>query len=75
MGRVFRLSCGRVSFVLVEQMNIMNIIKQPSSWGGLGLVFSGIAALVASKGQDQTGWAQVMTGAAAIVLPERGASR
>lgn len=54
---------------------MINIIKQPSSWAGFGLVFSGIAALVASKGQDAQGWAQVMTGAASIFIPEQGAKR
>jgi hypothetical protein len=50
--------------------NIINRLREPSSWAGLGLLFQGIAQLIASKGADSSGWASVAAGAAAVLMPE-----
>jgi hypothetical protein len=49
------------------------IIKQPSSWAGFGLIFSGLATLVQTKGTDSQAWAQVVGGVMSVALPEQGA--
>lgn len=48
-------------------------LTQASSLAGLGLLFSGVAQLLATKGQDATAWAQVIGGVGAVLVPEKGA--
>lgn len=43
---------------------------EPSTWAGLGLLFQGIAQLLASKGTDATAWASVAAGAVAVIKRE-----
>lgn len=54
---------------------MFNIIKQPSSWAGFGLIFSGLAALIQTKGQDSQAWAQVVAGVMSVALPEQAAKK
>lgn len=56
-------------------MTMFNIIKQPSSWAGFGLIFSGLAALIQTKGQDSQAWAQVVAGVMSVALPEQAAKK
>lgn len=51
--------------------NVTKRLREPSSWAGLGLLFQGIAALVASRGADSAGWASVAAGVAAVLVPEQ----
>ena len=45
---------------------------EPSTWAGIGLVVSAGGVAVASKGADTAAVAQVFTGLAAILAPEKG---
>lgn len=48
----------------------MQRFKEPSTWAGLALIFQGIAQVVASKGADQTAWASIIGGVAAVAMKE-----
>jgi len=49
----------------------MNRFAEPSTWAGIGLFFQGAAALVASRGADQSGFAAIAAGIAAIFMREK----
>lgn len=51
-------------------MNVIDRVKEPSTWAGLGWVFSGISTLIASKGTDGAGWAQLAAGLGAVFMRE-----
>lgn len=46
------------------------VIKEPSTWAGLGLVSQSIGLLIASKGADTTAWAGLAAGLVAIFRRE-----
>lgn len=48
----------------------LNVIKEPSTWAGIGLVAQSIGMLIASKGADSTAWAGLAAGLVAIFRPE-----
>lgn len=50
----------------------MNRLKEPSTWAGVGLIFTALAQIIASKGTDQQAWAQAAAGVAAVALREGG---
>lgn len=52
-------------------MKPLERLREPSSWAGFGLLFQGLAALIASKGLDPTAWASIASGVAAVAMPER----
>jgi len=47
---------------------MMDRLKEPSSWGGIGLIATGIASILAKD--YGTGAAQIITGLVAILKPE-----
>lgn len=51
-------------------MNIPSQVKQPSTYAGLGIIFSAIPQLLETQGQDGTAWAQVVMGLIAIFKNE-----
>lgn len=46
------------------------IVKEPSTWAGIGLVAQSIGLLIASNGADGTAWAGLMAGLVAIFRSE-----
>ena len=46
------------------------VIKEPSTWAGVGLVAQSIGLLIASKGADSTAWAGLAAGLVAIFRRE-----
>ena len=48
-------------------------MTEPSTYAGIGLIFHGIMALIASKGADSAAWGGVGAGLAAVFLPEKSA--
>lgn len=46
------------------------VIKEPSTWAGIGLVAQSIGLLIASKGADSTAWAGLAAGLVAIFRRE-----
>lgn len=48
-----------------------SIVKEPSTWAGIGLVAQSIGMLIASKGSDGTAWAGLVAGLVAIFRRER----
>ena len=49
---------------------IIDRLKEPSTYAGLGLLLHGIAGLIASKGTDGQAWGTVAAGIGAVFLPE-----
>lgn len=45
-------------------------LKQPSTYAGLGVIFSAIPALLATGGTDMTAWAAIIGGIIAIFKNE-----
>ena len=52
-------------------MDKIELIKQPSTWAGMGLVANAIAALVATGGADVPAWAQLIGGLCAMFISEK----
>ncbi|MBL0233277.1 MAG: hypothetical protein IPQ08_06390 [Chitinophagaceae bacterium] len=50
---------------------IIDRVKEPSTWAGLGLVVQGIYQLYVSKGGDIAAIGTIGAGIAAIFLPEK----
>ena len=48
----------------------LSVIKEPSTWAGIGLVAQSIGLLIASKGADSTAWAGLAAGLVAIFRRE-----
>lgn len=48
----------------------LSVIKEPSTWAGIGLVAQSIGMLIASKGADSTAWAGLAAGLVAIFRHE-----
>ena len=46
------------------------VIKEPSTWAGIGLVAQSVGLLIASKGTDTTAWAGLAAGLVAIFRHE-----
>ena len=46
------------------------VIKEPSTWAGIGLVAQSIGMLLASKGADGTAWAGLVAGLVAVFRRE-----
>lgn len=48
----------------------MHRFKEPSTWAGLALIFQGVAQAMATQGTDQTAWASIIGGVAAVAMKE-----
>jgi len=55
-------------YVSIRGGCMMDRLKEPSSWGGLGLIATGIASLLSHD--YATGTAQIITGLMAVLRPE-----
>jgi len=44
--------------------------KEPSTWAGFALIFQGVAQAMATQGTDQTAWASIIGGVAAVAMKE-----
>jgi len=51
-------------------MYLLKRLKEPSSIGGIGLIFTGIASVMTKD--YATGMAQIVTGVTAVFLKEKG---
>jgi hypothetical protein len=51
-------------------MYLLKRLKEPSSIGGIGLIFTGIASVMAKD--YATGITQIVTGVAAVFIKEQG---
>ena len=48
----------------------VDVVKEPSTWAGIGLVAQSIGMLLASKGADTTAWVGLVAGLVAIFRRE-----
>lgn len=53
-------------------MNVVDRVREPSTWAGLGLLCQGVADLITSRGGDGQAWATVFAGVAAVFVREGG---
>jgi len=49
---------------------IIDRLKEPSTYAGLGLLLHGVVGLITSKGTDVQAWGTVGAGLGAVFLPE-----
>lgn len=52
-------------------MQLLQRIREASSWAGIAALIHAVGALVASGGTDPAAWGTLAAGVAAIVIPER----
>lgn len=50
---------------------IIDRLKEPSTWAGIGLIIQGFYQIWETKGGDSTAFATIGAGIAAIFLPEK----